>query len=169
MKTLITALVAQRKNHRVMVAALLTAGGCGGWIMSATFTPNATAFGDSSRLEMTHENDSKKLPLEASKPGLIGSYVVTGTDSNGKPYAGASIVDISLAPSGALELQWDNGKQVGVGQLIGDVLAVSCLTNGRTAILTMNINPDGSLSGKWLRHTDRGYKGTETWKRADRE
>jgi hypothetical protein len=78
-------------------------------------------------------------------------------------------VDISLAPSGALELQWDNGKQVGVGQLIGDVLAVSCLTNGRTAILTMNINPDGSLSGKWLRHTDRGYKGTETWKRADRE
>jgi hypothetical protein len=33
MKTLITALVAQRKNHRVIVAALLTAGGCGGWIM----------------------------------------------------------------------------------------------------------------------------------------
>jgi hypothetical protein len=166
MKTLITALVAQRKNHRVMVAALLTAGAVGGWTTSAMFTPNATAFERSSRLEMTRENDSKKLPLEASKPGLIGSYAVTGTESNGKAYAGASIVDISLAPSGALELQWDNGKQVGVGQLIGDVLAVACLTNGRTAILIMNINPDGSLSGKWARRTDRGYKGTETWKKA---
>jgi hypothetical protein len=166
MKTLITALVAQRKNHRVMAAALLTAGAFGGWTTSAMFTPNAIAFEGSSRLEMTRENDSKKLGLEASKPGLIGSYEVTGTDSNGKPYAGASIVDISLAPSGAFELQWDNGKQVGVGQLIGNVLAVSCLTNGRTAIVIMNINPDGSLSGKWLRRTDRGYKGTETWKKA---
>jgi hypothetical protein len=165
MKTLITALVAQRKNHRVMAAALLTAGAVGGWITSAIFTPNATAFEGSSRLETTRENDSKKLPLDAPKTGLIGSYVVTGTDSNGKPYAGASIVDISLAPSGALELQWDNGNQVGVGELIGDVLAVACLTNGRTAILMMNINSDGSLSGKWSRRTDRGYKGTETWKR----
>jgi hypothetical protein len=38
-------------------------------------------------------------------------------------------------------------------------LAVACLTNGRTAILATNINPDGSLSGKWSRRTDRGYKG----------
>jgi hypothetical protein len=111
MKTLIATLVAQRKNHRVIVTALLTAGTFGGWIMSAMFTPTGTAFGVSSRLEMTRENDSKKLPLEASKPGLIGSYVVTGTDSNGKPYAGASIVDISLAPSGALELHWDNASR----------------------------------------------------------
>ena len=62
-------------------------------------------------------------------------------------------------------LEWDNGKQVGVGQVIGNVLAVACLTKGRTAILAMNINPDGSLSGKWSRRTDRGYKGTETWKK----
>jgi hypothetical protein len=71
--------------------------------------------------------------------------------------------DISLAPSGALELEWDNGKQVGVGQVIGDVLAVACLSKGRTMILTMNINPDGSLSGRWSRRTDRGTQGTETW------
>jgi hypothetical protein len=166
MKTLITALVAQRKNHPVMAAALLTAGAFGGWTTSAMFTPNATAFEGSSRLEMTRENERKKLPLEASKPGLIGSYVVTGTDPDGKPYGGASIVDIALAPSGALELEWDNGKQVGIGQVIGNVLAVACLTNGRTAILMMNINPDGSLSGKWMRRTDRGYKGTETWNKA---
>jgi hypothetical protein len=70
-----------------------------------------------------------------------------------------------MAPSGALELDWDNGKQVGVGQVIGNVLAVACLIKGRTVILTMAINQDGSLSGKWSRRTDRGSQGTETWVR----
>jgi hypothetical protein len=31
--------------------------------------------------------------------------------------------------------------------------------------LTMAINRDGSLSGKWSRRTDRGSQGTETWVR----
>jgi hypothetical protein len=96
-------------------------------------------------------------------------------DSSAKMFAQSWIADISgetlrkrasaasLAPSGALELEWDNGKQVGVGQVIGDVFAVACLSKGRTMILTMNINPDGSLSGKWSRRTDRGTQGTETW------
>jgi hypothetical protein len=70
-----------------------------------------------------------------------------------------------MAPSGALELDWDNGKQVGVGQVIGNVLAAACLIKGRTVILTMAINRDGSLSGKWSRRTDRGSQGTETWVR----
>ena len=100
------------------------------------------------------------------KHRLIGSYVVSGTDPDGKPYAGAGIVDIALAPSGALELDWDNGKQVGVAQLIGDTLVVACLFKGRTAILMMTSNPDGSLAGKWSRRTDRGQKGTETWTKA---
>jgi hypothetical protein len=30
----------------------------------------------------------------------------------------------------------------------------------------MTSNPDGSLSGKWSRRTDRGQKGTEMWKKA---
>jgi hypothetical protein len=77
--------------------------------------------------------------------------------------AGLSTLDISLAPSDALELDWDYGKQVGVGQVIGDVLAVARLSKGRTVILTMNINPEGSLSDKWSRRTDRGAGGTETW------
>ena len=62
-------------------------------------------------------------------------------------------------------LEWDNGKRVGVGQVIGDVLAVAGWAKGRTMILTMEINADGSLSGKWLRRTDRGGKGTEQWTR----
>ena len=50
--------------------------------------------------------------------------------------------------------------------MIGDTLVVACLFKGRTAILMMTSNPDGSLSGKWSRRTDRGQKGTETWKKA---
>jgi hypothetical protein len=102
---------------------------------------------------------------EIAASSLIGSYVVTGTDTNGKPYVSPGIVDIALAPSGALELQWNNGRFVGVGQITNDVLAVACWAAGRTVILLMNVNPDGSLSGKWWRRTDRGSEGTETWKR----
>jgi hypothetical protein len=88
--------------------------------------------------------------------------VVTGTDAGGEPYVGAGILDITLAPSGALELAWDDGKSVGVGQVIGNILAVASSTRGRTVILMMNINPNGSLSGTSSRRTDRGAKGTET-------
>lgn len=143
--------IRQRRNVGVVAAALLAAGAIGGWATSATVATNASAVERVSAFEV--------------KPGLIGSYVVNGTDPDGVAYAGAGILDIALAPSGALELTWDNGRQVGVGQVIGNVLAVAYLTKGRTAILIMTINPDGSLSGKWSRRTDRGYKGTETWTR----
>ena len=161
MKTLITALVGQRKNVGI-VAALLTAGAVAGWAMSATYATITGAVEDLSAFEIS---DMKKLPLEELKLGLIGSYVVTGTDPGGDPYVGAGVLDIALAPSGALELVWDYGKNVGVGQVVGNVLAVASSTRGRTVILMMNINPDGSLSGKSSRRTDRRSKGTEAWKR----
>jgi hypothetical protein len=161
MKTLITALVGQRKNIGI-VAALLTAGAVAGWAMSATYATITGAVEDLSAFEIS---DMKKLPLEELKLGLIGSYVVTGTDPGGDPYVGAGVLDIALAPSGALELVWDYGKNVGVGQVVGNILAVASSTRGRTVILMMNINPDGSLSGKSSRRTDRGSKGTEAWKR----
>ena len=166
MTSSITALIGQQKNVRVIVAALLTAGAVGGWATSTIFAANAATVDGASPFDITRQNDLKNLSPDGIKPRLIGSYAVTGTDPDGRPYGATGIVDISLAPSGALELEWDNGKQVGVGQVIGDVLAVACLTKGRTVILLMNINPDGSLSGKWSRRTDRGDKGTETWKKA---
>lgn len=158
MQRLITRLLGQRSNPRVIAAALLTAGAVTGWALSAIFTANAIAHERVSQAELNK-------PGEELKPTLVGSYEVTGTDSDGRGYDAPGIVAISLAPSGALELEWDNGKQVGVGQVVGNVLAVSCLTKGRTAILVMTINPDGSLSGTWSRRTDRGYKGTERWKK----
>ena len=42
--------------------------------------------------------------FEEAKPSLVGSYVVSGTDPDGRPYASNGVVDISLAASGALEL-----------------------------------------------------------------
>jgi len=152
MKTLITAL-RQRKSVGVVAATLMIAAAAGGWTVSTTLATNAQAI--EAAFELKRNSDA----------GLVGSYRVTGTDPDGKPYAGAGTVDIALAPSGALELDWDNGKTVGVGQVIGNVLAVACLSKGRTAILMMTINPDGSLSGNWSRRTVRGYKGTETWKK----
>jgi hypothetical protein len=96
---------------------------------------------------------------------LVGSYEVTGTEADGQPYAAAGVLDISLSPSGALELQWNSGKLVGVGQVVGDTLAVAYSAKGRIAIMAMSVNPDGSLSGQWWRRTDRGSKGTEVWKK----
>jgi hypothetical protein len=95
---------------------------------------------------------------------LVGSYEVTGTEADGQPYPSAGIVDVSLSPSGALELHWDN-KSVGVGQVVGNSLAVACSAKGRILIMVMDVNPDGSLSGKWWRRADRGSKGSETWKK----
>src|SRR5262245_4552568 len=146
-----------KRAHIGVAAALLAAAIAGGWVASPMFSAKAAAVED--RLDLT------KQLLEEAKPALIGSYAVTGTDPDGKPYASTGIVDIALAPSGALELEWDNGKYVGVGQVIGNTLAVACSIKGRTVILIMNVNPDGTLSGKWLRRADRGSKGTETWKR----
>ena len=163
MKLIPKTLNGQGKNTRVTMAALLTAGAIGGWCISAMFTPVAAALEGFSRLDVSRKSDMQSF--DEAKPSLVGSYVVSGTDADGRPYGGNGIVDISLAPSGALEFDWDNGKQVGVGTVIGDVLTVAWLAKGRTAILIMNINPDGSLSGRWLRRTDRGHKGTETWKR----
>jgi hypothetical protein len=49
--------------------------------------------------------------VREAKPSLVGSYVVSGTDPDGRSYASNGVVDISLAPSGALDLEWDNGKK----------------------------------------------------------
>jgi len=149
----------------IIAAALLAGTAIGGWAMSTISTTSAAALEDQPAFETMHKNVIKGVPRDELLPRLTGSYEVRGTDPDGMPYAGG-MVDIALAPSGALELDWNNGKQPGVGQVVGDILVVGCLIKGRTAILIMAINPDGSLSGRWSRRTDRGQKGTETWKKA---
>jgi hypothetical protein len=139
----------------IVAALLLAAVGMGGWARS--ITPNTSA------AELVHA--SVNLVAGDPKPNLIGSYEVNGTDPDGTPYVAPRILDIALTPSGALELEWDNGKNVGVGQIIGNTLAVASFARGRMVLLIMTINPDGSLTGKLLRRTDRGQRGTEVWTR----
>lgn len=102
---------------------------------------------------------------QATNAGLLGNYVVTGTEANGKPYDGPGPLVITMDKSGALELKWDGGKYVGIGQVIGNQLAVASAAEGKVIIGIMDIKPDGSLEGKWWRRTDPGTKGTEIWKK----
>jgi hypothetical protein len=94
---------------------------------------------------------------------LIGNYVVTGTETNGKPYDGSGPLEITMDKNGALELKWDGGKYTGIGQVVADKLVVASFAEGRVIIGIMDIKPDGSLQGKYWRRTDPGVGGTETW------
>ncbi len=102
---------------------------------------------------------------QATNASLIGNYVVTGTEADGKPYDGPGPLAITMDKNGALELKWDGGKYVGIGQVIGNQLAIASAAEGRVIIGIMDIKPDGSLEGKWWRRTDPGTKGTEVWKK----
>jgi hypothetical protein len=157
MQALITTLGRQRRKVGVIAAAVVTALAVGGWAVSGKLATKAAATG--AGFDLARQHDLTRLE------NLIGTYKVTGTDTDGKYYAGSHLLTITLAPSGALELEWDNGKNVGIGHVIGDVLAVAGSIRGRTVILTMTINPDGSLAGTWSRRTDRGAKGTERWRK----
>jgi hypothetical protein len=161
MKTLTTAM-AKKSNKVRFAAAFLAAGVVGGWTLSHC-VPHAAAFEASSLLRIAQK--SEKPLVDDVKVNLAGSYAVTGTDTDGKAYAEGGIVDLTLAASGSIEVSWDNGRQVGVGQVIGNTLMVSYLVEDRTAILVMHINPDGTLAGTWSRRTDRGHRGTEMWQK----
>ena len=149
----------QYTKFSVLALALLAAGAIAEKGISAKLVDRAMAD------EAIGSEDSAQPNVESLKAALVGSYRVTGTDPDGAPYSAPKIVDVSLTPSGGLEFDWDNGTLVGVGQVIGNVLAVAYAVKGRTVISLMTINRDGSLSGKWLRRTDRGTKGSETWKK----
>ena len=96
---------------------------------------------------------------------VLGNYIVTGTETDGSKYDGEGTLAITMDKSGALELKWDGGKYVGIGQAEGSKLFVGTAANGKVAIMVMDIKPDGSLEGKWWRRTDAGAKGTEVWKK----
>jgi hypothetical protein len=142
----------------LVVGALAATVAIAGW-SAMPFVRDAAAFEPPNR-----QHDGKPSPRKV-KASLVGSYAVTGTEPDGEPFTDRRVVDISLAPSGALELDWENGKFLGIGQIIDNTLVIAYLNKGRTAISVMTINPDGTLSGSWFRRTDRGAKATEIWKK----
>src|SRR5262245_35722978 len=121
-----------RSTKLGVLAAALALGAVGGWVFSTTFVNNATAY--------ERAYDEGRASAERIKVALVGSYSVTGTDPNGERYESPRVLGIALAPSGALELEWDDGKVVGVGQLIdNNVLAIAWLNKGRTVVSVMTI------------------------------
>ena len=101
--------------------------------------------------------------MAQSASSLVGKYAYTGTDTDGSKYESAGNLTIKEAASGAYDVTWDGGDYVGVGQISGSLFAVASVADGKNSIMLMNINPDGSLSGKWWRRTDKGKGGTEVW------
>ena len=108
---------------------------------------------------------SPPASAQATNASLIGNYVVTGTETDGKKYDGPGPLVITMDKNGALELKWDGGKYVGVGHVVGNQLAVASVAEGKIVLGIMDIKPDGSLEGKYWRRTDAGTKGTEVWKK----
>jgi hypothetical protein len=102
---------------------------------------------------------------QAANANLIGNYVYSGTETDGSKYDGEGKLAITMDKSGALQLKWDDGDYVGVGQVINNQLAVGSVADGKLVVMIMDIKPDGSLEGKWWRRTDAGTKGTEIWKK----
>lgn len=103
--------------------------------------------------------------LAADNASVLGNYVVTGTETDGKAYDGPGTLAVTMDKNGALELKWDGGKYVGIGQVSGDKLFVGGVADGRSFIAVMDIKADGSVEGRWWRRTDAGTKGTEVWKK----
>ena len=79
-----------RKRAGALTAAVLTAAALAAWGIATTLVTGAAAIEQRSEI--------------SAKVGLVGSYRVTGTDADGVAYRGAHVVDASLAPSGALEV-----------------------------------------------------------------
>ena len=115
MINIVSKYLAENRLHKTIIiiaATLVIAGAFGGSATNAVSTKDTVA-GHQTEKPMMQPHD------------LVGSYEVTGTDPNGRPYSRAGIVDISLAPSGALELEWNNGIRIGIGRIVGDVLTVA--------------------------------------------
>ena len=103
-------------NCRVVAAGLLTVSALGGWAMSTILDSQAAG---SDTLAIARKGEPPTY--DEVKYSLVGSYRVTAMETDGKPYSGRRIVDVALAPSGALEIDWGNGQRVGVAQLIGNI------------------------------------------------
>src|SRR4029078_770660 len=89
---------------------------------------------------------------------VLGNYVVNGTETDGSKYDGEGPLAITMDKNGALELKWDGGKYVAIGQGEGNKLFAGGVADGRAVIMVMDLKPDGSAEGKWWRRTDAGTK-----------
>jgi len=99
---------------------------------------------------------------QISTADIAGRYtIVKGLNPDGSTYDGT--VTISPDASGGVTVRWDDGS-VGLGLIEGNRLYVGMVYEKRAVVMSMAINPDRTISGKWIQRTEPG-SGSETWKK----
>jgi hypothetical protein len=90
-----------------------------------------------------------------------GSYSCKGTNPNGTPYAGTTVISEN---GGGYALRWTIGGQSHSGTAIlmdGQLSASWGVPGGAYGIVVYKVEQDGRLVGKWL-NPGGGDLGTET-------
>lgn len=99
---------------------------------------------------------------QATSADIVGRYVITkGVNMDGSTYDGT--VQITPDASGGVSVRWDDGS-VGLGLIEGNKLYVGMVYEKRSVVMSMTINADKTISGKWIQRTQPGT-GLETWKK----
>lgn len=99
---------------------------------------------------------------QISTADIAGRYtIVKGLNPDGSTYDGT--VTISPDASGGVTVRWDDGS-VGLGLIEGNRLYVGMVYEKRAVVMSMAINPDRTISGKWIQRTEPG-SGSETWQK----
>lgn len=93
---------------------------------------------------------------------IVGKYnIVKGVNPDGSEYDGQ--VTIKPDASGGVTIVWDDGS-IGLGMIEGNRLYVGMVYEKRSVVMSMTINKDGSINGKWIQRTEAGT-GIENWKK----
>jgi hypothetical protein len=93
---------------------------------------------------------------------LAGKYdIIKGVNPDGTTYDGS--LTIKPDASGGVTIIWDDGS-IGLGMIEGNKLYVGMVFEKRSLVMSMTINKDGTIVGKWIQRTEPGI-GTESWKK----
>ena len=82
---------------------------------------------------------------QVNNASMIGNYTVTGTETDGSKYEDGTLA-ITMDRNGALELKWDGGKYVAIGQVEGTKLFAGGVADGRCGY-----HDDGRQAGRFGR------------------
>ena len=92
---------------------------------------------------------------------VTGSYSCRGTNPDGTPYSGSTVISRN---GGGYTLKWTFGEagHSGTGILTGDLLSASFGAPGHPyGVVVYQVKNDGRLVGKWI-NPSGGSFGTET-------
>lgn len=85
----------------------------------------------------------------ATAQDYSGSYLVTGTNLDGSPYAGTA--EITLTSEYTCEIVWTTGGSTSTGICMrnGNAFAAGYELNGAVGLVVYEIQADGAMNGAW--------------------